>query len=210
MTTASEIKQRSQGSNQEKKGGGLAGLSAHLGNDELMERLMAGNENRDDLLDFIVQRLGQMRDMQLAEIELSTATENSLRTTLGDSTNQHEKPDPKRWVLAASLYQDAANALCNGQLHRGNELMEQAVAEDKRAHENLSKFVKNEETRIESPGMNLSSDIACTDCNQPAGLGVADEIQAVTTEGNPHIKGQRRELDPWWTDLEEEEEEEEA
>ena len=29
-------------------------------------------------------------------------------------------------------------------------------------------------------------------------------------EGNMNIKGQRREIDPWWTDLEEEEEEEAA
>lgn len=212
QTTVGEIKQRSQGTQKDKKGGALASLSAQLGNDEMLERLAAGNENRDDLLDFIVQRLGQMRDAQLAEIELATVTENSMRTTLGDSTNQHEKPDPQRFDQAARLYQEAGRALCSGQLHRGKELMDQAVREDQRAHENLSKFVKQEEaaSELDAPSVEITSEVACTDRTEPDGLGIADDILAVTTEGNQNIKGQRRELDPWWTDLEEEEEEEEG
>ena len=102
--------------------------------------------------------------------------------------------------------------LCAGQLHRGKELLDQAVAEDRRAHENLSRFVKAEEDAadFEGPPAEVSSDVACTDRQEPEGIGIADEILQVTLEGHPSIKGQRRELDPWWTDLEEEEEEEEG
>lgn len=210
LTTASEIKQRSNASDSEKKGGGLAGLSAQLGNDGLMERLTAGNGNRDDLLDFILQRLGSMRDIQLAELDLCKDTSNSMTTTLAESGMQHDKPDPTRWIQAANLYQDAARALCSGQLHRGNELLDQAVAEERRQKENLTSLVDVVEERLQGPDVSLSSNVACTDCPEPEGLKVADEIQSVTTDGHISIKGQRRELDPWWTDLEEEEEEEEA
>lgn len=212
QTTVGEIKQRSQGAQTDKKAGGaLASLSAQLGNDELLERLMAGNENRDDLLDFIVQRLGQMRNAQLAEIELAMATDNSTQTLLGESESQHEKPDPTRFHEAAHLYQESAQLLCAGQLHRGKELLDQAVEADRRAHENLSRFVKSEEaaSELEAPEVQISSDVACTDRGEPNGLDVAHEILSVTIEGNASIKGQRRELDPWWTDLEEDEDEEE-
>lgn len=210
LTTASEIKQRSHASDSEKKGGGLAGLSAQLGNDGMMERLTAGNGSRDELLDFIVQRLGSMRDIQLAELDLCKDTSNNMSTTLAESGMQNDKPDPTRWIQAANLYQDAARALCSGQLHRGNELLDHAVAEERRQKENLTSLVQVVEERIEGPGVAVSSDIACTDRPEPEGLRVADEIQAVTTSEHVSIKGQRRELDPWWTDLDEEEEEEEA
>ena len=112
-----------------------------------MARLSAGNTNRDDLLDFLVQRLAEMRTAQLAEIDLAKATENSLRTSLAESKT--EQPQAQRWNQAAKLYQDAARALCNGQLHRGASLVEQAVKEDKKAFDQLSSFVETEAQGIE-------------------------------------------------------------
>lgn len=194
-------------------GGALAALSGQLGNDELMARLSAGNTSRDDLLDFLVQRLAEMRTAQLAEMDLAKATENSLRTTMSESESQHDKPLPQRWKAAAQLYQNAARALCSGQLHRGASLVEQAAKEDKKAFEQMSRFVKTEAQELESgagPSSDVTADTACTACAEPDGVDVADEILRVTLEGNANLKGQRRELDPWWTDLEEEEEEEEG
>lgn len=213
-TNAGEMLGRSQGSTKQKGalGGALSALGGALGNDELLARLGAGNQNRDDLLDFLVQRLAEMRTAQLAEVELAKATENSMRTTLAESESHHSQPNPRRWHQAAALYQQAAAALCSGQLHRGAELVEQAAKEDKRAFEQMSKFAKGEGQALESgsaPGGAPSSDTACTSCAEPDGVGVADEILRVSIAGNENLKGQRRELDPWWTDLEEEEEEEE-
>lgn len=212
MTNAGEMLGRSQGSAKQKGalGGALSALSGTIGNDELMARLSAGNQNRDDLLDFLVQRLAEMRTAQLAEIELSKVTENSMRTTLAE--NRHDQPNPRRWHQAAALYQQAAAALCSGQLHRGADLVEQAAKEDKRAFEQMSSFAETEASAMENDAGNAgtpSADTACTSCAEPEGVGVADEILRVMTAGNENLKGQRRELDPWWTDLEEEEEEEE-
>ncbi len=214
-TSVGEMKERRAGSSRRRSavGGALAALSGALGNDELLARIAAGNANRDDLLEFLVQRLAEMRTAQLAEIELANATANSIRTTMGESERQHEKPNPKRWHPAAQLYQRAAQALCAGQLHRGAALVEQAAKEDRRAFEQLSSLV---ETEAEAPSMEdaplgtPSSAIACTECREPEGVEVAEEILRVNLDGNPYIKGQRRELDPWWTDLEEEEEEDAA
>lgn len=213
-TTASEMLGRSNGSGQKKGalGGALSALSGQIGNDELLARLAQGNSSRDDLLDFLVQRLAEMRTAQLAEIDLARETENSMRTTMSESESQAHKPDPKRWTEAARLYQDAARALCAGQLHRGASLVDQAAKADKTAFDNLSKFVQTEAKAAEEGGgapVEVSSDTACTACGEPAGVDVADEILRVGIDGNAHLKGQRRELDPWWTDLEEEEEEEE-
>jgi len=208
VTTAAEVLGRSSKSGKKAAGSGLASISSSLGNDELLERIKAGNGNRDDLLEYLVERLAHMRTAQLAEIEQSMNTENSFRTTLGDSANQNEQLNPRRWIPAAKLYQDASRALCSGQLHRGMELVEQANLEEKKAFTELSKFVECDAEQSDGPEVHPLPDTACTDCREPVGVHVADEIQAVTTEGNPNVKGQRRELDPWWTDLEEEEEEE--
>lgn len=206
---------RTSGSTQKKGalGGALSALSGQIGNDELLARLGQGNANRDDLLDFLVARLAEMRTAQLAEVELANTTENSLRTTMSESESQAEKPNPQRWAQAARLYQDAARALCSGQLHRGADLVDQAAKADKTAFDTLSKFVKTEASAAQEgfgAPTEISSDTACTECSEPVGVGVADEILRVTTDGNVNLKGQRRELDPWWTDLEEEEEEEQS
>lgn len=211
-TTAGEILDRSKSPSRAKQGG-LAGLAASMGNDELMARLEQGNLSRDEMLEFLVQRLGTMRDAQLAEIDMTNRVDNTFRTTLGDSAT-HAEPSPRRWAEAANLYEQAARALCGGQLHKGHQLLESATKAEEQAFQDvkeLSQFddrLKNGEGDRTSP--DISANIACTECEVPEGVDIADDIQRVSIEGHQSIKGQRRELDPWWTDLEEEEEEEEA
>lgn len=211
-TTAGEILDRGK-TTRSAKTGGLAGLSGKLGNDELMGRIEQGNANRDELLEFLVNRLESMRTSQLTEIAMTRATDNETQTNMADLAQKGIRLDPTRWIEPARLYEQAARALCSGQLHRGSELVGQAMKADHRAYDQLSGLVQVDEAmRAGQPGAlaDISADTACADCPEPAGVEVAYEIQRVT---NDHFEGaftSRRELDPWWTDLEEEEEEEEG
>ena len=47
----------------------LAKMGSAIGNDEIQKRLAQGNATRDELLQFLSQRLTTIRDVQLREIE---------------------------------------------------------------------------------------------------------------------------------------------
>ncbi|MEZ4318051.1 MAG: hypothetical protein R3F61_11125 [Myxococcota bacterium] len=211
-TTVGEVLGRSK-KPESSRGGGLAGLAGQLGNDELMERLQKGNGTRDELLEFLSSRLESMHSAQQAEVDLTNRMDNRFRTALGESQNMKDRPAPKRWIEAAKLYESAAKALCSGQLHRGQALVDQAVKADKRAFEQAEALVQWDK-RLEDTGATMdsipqaSADTACTDCPEPEALRLAHEIQEVTENVHKGIKGERRELDPWWMEEEEEEEEE--
>jgi len=213
-TTVSEVLDRSKKPSSS-RGSGLTGLAGQLGNDELMARLEQGNGTRDELLEFLASRLESMKNAQDAEVELAKRVDNSFRTALGESEMRGNDPKPKRWKEAAGLYESAARALCSGQLHRGKELMERAVKADKKAFNDVKSLIEfdkrleDQGTAEDPPVLDIGPEIACTDCREPDSLRLAMEIQEVTINGNDRIKGQRRELDPWWV-WEEEEEEEEA
>jgi hypothetical protein len=216
-TTVGEVLGRSGGKSRSSRSG-LTGLAGAVGNDELLGRLEQGNGTRDELLELLGARLESMRDAQQAEIELTKRMDNTFRTELGDSDRKGDGPEPKRWSEAAALYEDAARALCAGQLHRGNQLMERAVKADKQAFQAVQPLVEYDKRLADSGASTeqlpeiaagVSSSVACTDCPLPDSLAIAHAIQSVVNEGHDQIKGQRRELDPWWT-LEEEEEEEEG
>ncbi len=215
-TTVGEVLGRSSGTSKSSKSG-LTGLAGAVGNDELLGRLEQGNGSRDELLELLSARLESMHNAQKAEIELTHRMDNTFRTELGDSDRKGDGPRPKRWGVAAALYEDAARALCAGQLHRGNDLMEKAVKADKKAFAEVQPLVEYDKRladkgveldRVSEISAGVSSSVACTDCPLPDSLGIAHEIQGVSNEGHEQIKGQRRELDPWWMYEEEEEEEE--
>lgn len=211
-TTVGEILDRSKGT-RSTHGSGLAAMNGRLGNDELLDRIEQGNASRDELLEFLVGRLEAMRTAQLAEIALTQKTNSEFLNHLGASEMQGIKPEPERWAEAARLYEQAARALCAGQLHRGGELVEQAVTADHKAFDDLGGLVRvDEAARAETPGAlgDISADTACAECPEPEGVELAYEIQRVSNDGAQNIRVARRELDPWWTDLEEEEEEEEG
>jgi len=214
-TTVGEVLSRSK-KPASSRGSGLAGIAGQLGNDELMERLEQGNGTRDELLELLGQRLEAMHTAQQAEVELTKRTDNTFRTMLGESERIGDGPKPKRWIEAARLYEAAARALCSGQLHRGSNIMEQAVEADKKAFKDVeslsafdSRLTEDNATELADEVLDPSSDVACTQCPLPDAMRLAHEIQEVTSSGHEEIKGQRRELDPWWM-YEEEEEEEEA
>lgn len=210
-TTAGEILDRSK-ANQSSKGSGMAALSGQLGNDELMGRIEQGNATRDELLDFLVNRLETMRSAQLTEIAMTRIQDSQTQANMAELAQKGITLDPKRWIEPARLYEQAARALCSGQLHRGGEIVQQAMKADEKAVHEVSAIVQVDAVMSAGQGAlaDVSSNTACAECPEPDGVDLAYEIQRVTNEGYEHIRGQRRELDPWWTDLEEEEEEEDG
>ena len=197
----------------------LKGASASVGNETIQQRLASGQSSRDEMLQFLVERLATLRGVQQEELRL--LDENlvaSNRAAMAPNGKESvTEPDPMRWHAAARLYEQAAIHLCRGSLARGTELLNQAVAEERRTFDSLTSLVNLEdidnmfdEAIPEDPPVGLADlEVTATAaCDLPEGVAVAKEIQNVVAE-TPELTWNMRERDPWWT-LDEEEEEEEA
>ncbi|TNE90772.1 MAG: hypothetical protein EP330_07535 [Deltaproteobacteria bacterium] len=191
-----------------------------VGNDAIQQRLAAGKANRDQLLQFLVQRLGTMRAVQLKEMNL--LDEKHMAENKGAIADELKSdktaPDPERWHEAAGLYEQAAIHLCRGALARGTDLMQQAVAAERRAFDSLTALVdvssiEEQQGSVSPEDPPVSSDqleVTATAATEvPEEVRLAKEIQDVVRE-DPDITWRKRTRDPWWTLDEEEEEEEEA
>lgn len=192
----------------------LSKRNAKLGNDTMQQLLGQGNSSRDELLRFITRRLHSMRQFQKRELELSThdAQREWWRDVGDQQEERYAKPEPARWGEAAHLYDEAMRQLCSGQLGQGSQLLERAVAEEERTHEQAGELVGENFPEIErEPPPELDEILpnqAAGSCELPEeARRLADEIQRVTTEiDDPPNRKRRR--DPWWT-LEEEDDDEE-
>lgn len=192
----------------------LTKMNARLGNHAIRGLLDTGNASRDDLVQFICQRLQVVRDVQLRELaETNMGAQRSWWKTVGDSQKEdYTKPDPTRWRETARIYEDAIQALCNGHVGRGADLLERAMQEEEKTHEATSKVVDTNgiDTSMDSPDAlgEIVADQGCGYRELPPEASLAAEIQNCTTQiANPPNRG--RAADPWWA-LEEEEEEEES
>lgn len=217
--SASGVDQAANAAMKDPKSAQLKGAST-VGNDAIAQRLAQGTASRDQLLQFLVQRLGTMRAVQLKELEL--LSDKHMAENKGAIADEQKAsktaPDPERWREAAALYEQAATHLCRGALSRGTGLMKQAVEAERRAFDSLTALV-NLDAIEEQHGKAAPGDppvevselevtaTAATDV--PAEVGLAREIQNVVAE-TPDITWRKRTRDPWWTLDEEEEEEEEA
>jgi hypothetical protein len=191
----------------------LAKMTDSIGNDEIQKRLAAGNATRDELLQFLSQRLSTIRDVQLKEIDQCLG-KNPRTWWMKVSDSQKEdvtKPEPMRWKESAALYEDACFQLCRGALGRGAELMRRALDAEREAFGSLTSLVstKDVNTEAQAPAsMNpVLPDQACGPCQAPDEAKLAKVIQDVNMEPKDPMN-RKRKKDPWWT-LEEEEEEEE-
>lgn len=190
-----------------------------IGNDVIQQRLAQGSANRDQLLQFLVQRLGTMRAVQLKELNLLDEHLAENKGAIADTLKEGKTaPDPERWGEAASLYENAATHLCRGALARGTGLIKQAVEAERRAFDSMSTLVDvssvAEEVGSVGPGeppvRTEQLEVTATASTElPEGVSVAKDIQNVTKEA-PDITWRKRARDPWWTLDEEEEEEEQA
>ncbi len=189
--------------------------SRSLGNDELQKRIQSGNATRDELMTFLTQRLGTLREVQLREMEAAKNIEDWRFNVADSHKTDHTKPDPTRWAAAARVYEEAAHQLARGSLARGAELVERALNAEQKTFGGLSAVVDvhDIEGEVETEGPAALGEVApgqaCGECPVPGAVSqLAAEIQAVTEKAvDPPVR--RRTMDPWWT-LDEDEEEEKA
>lgn len=191
-----------------------ARMAQTLGNDELQKRIEQGSATRDELLTYMTNRLGAIREAQTREADFGN---NHMREAWKEIADSHKtditKPEPLRWHESARLYEMAAFQLCRGALGRGAQLMESAMEAERKAFEAVGAQTGARELGPDSEGCEVLDQVephqACTPRDVPDDLQRhADEIQKDNTEFKDQpVK--RRIADPWWT-LEEEEEEEEG
>ena len=189
----------------------LLKMGKAVGNTEIQQRLAQGNSSRDELLLFLTQRLGTLREVQVREM----AETGNQRDWWKDVSDSHKegttKPDPTRWSEAASIYEEAAYQLSRGSLGRGAQLVNRALEAERRAFDSLSSVVDLKDVENEVDGPDCLGDVlpnqGSSACEVPAeAQRLADEITRVTeTFVTPPNKARTK--DPWWTEEEEEEEE---
>lgn len=191
----------------------LSKMTDSIGNEEIQKRLSSGNTTRDELLQFLSQRLTTIRGVQLKEIDQCLG-KNPRTWWMKVSDSQKEdvtKPEPMRWKESAALYEDACFQLCRGALGRGAELIRRALDAERKAFGSLTSLVNTKDVDTEPQGpesMNpILPDQACGPCQTPDEAKLAKDIQNVNMEPKDPMN-RKRKKDPWWT-LEEEEEEEE-
>ncbi len=194
----------------------LKAMGKKLGNDELQQRIQKGNATRDELMDFLHDRLKNMRAVQEREIGMSDkrSSREHWRQISDKQKTEYTNPDPTRWRESAKLYEQAAFQLARGSLGRGAQLVKKALGEERKTFDKLSVVVKvtQEEREGLDSGPEAVGDVApnegCSATEMPSEIrDLARKIQNVT-EKAPELPGRKRVRDPWWTEEEEEEEEE--
>ncbi len=187
-------------------------MSKALGNEELHRQITKGNTTRDQLLQFLVDRLHTIRNVQLKELDLETRQREWWKEVTLTDRDMVRKPDPTRWHEAADLYEQASAHLCRGNLGQGAQLVKDAIEAEKRAFDNLTDLVHlQEEDQVhDEPATvdHIQHGQQCTPCDVPEQVDLARQIKnAIWVIEDP--PNRRRVRDPWWA-LEEEEEEEES
>jgi hypothetical protein len=211
LTASEEVSGRQVVASKDPATAKLLRTGAAVGNHEIQSRLGQGAAARDRLLKFLCDRLKVVREVQLREIKLTGRSEQREWWKLVSDSNHDriKKPEPTRWREAAHLYQEAAGHLCRGNVSRGAQVLERAVAEEQRQFERLTSLVQIDDLRaeVDQPGsQGLEPGQACGAVDEPPEVDLARDIQLVTADvEDPPIEV--RTPDPWWTEDEEEEEE---
>ncbi len=193
----------------------LAKLAKAVGNDEIQKRIQQGNVSRDMAMAFITERLRNMRQLQKREQRLIPRTSHWewWRQVADAQKPWLSKPEPKRWHQAAKLYAEASKHLARGDLMRGKQILDKAVAEENKQMNDLTDLVSHDDLEFDArPDVGWLEEIVSgtpgAPCEEPEDIKLAEEIQKVMdTVVDPMNRRRRR--DPWWT-LEEEEEEEDG
>ncbi len=184
-----------------------------MGNQHVRDALHGSSTQRDALLQHIMDRLQVLRGAQQKE-HLAFGREREWFRGVAKGAAGFHLPDTTRWHESAQLYKKAGEALCNGQLGRGAQLIQQAAAAEQAAFSSVPTFVQTTleqnqkaESAPESTHM-VNDEGSCTGCGKPAGLKVADQILNLSDkmEPTPPLRAKKRR---WWEEDKEEEEEQE-
>ena len=192
-------------------------MAKGLGNRELEQRLQRATGRRDAMLAFVADRLQKIREVQLRESALLHRKDSWWRDAAWREPGVWS-PEPQRWAAVAKEYRQAIEALCRGNLTRGAQLLERAVDTEREAIDavphGLGLHPDEEGVRAETScgpqaGDGLDDGEGCPECERPAALRLAGEIERFTHTARP-LRGIKVELHatPWWEEEEEEEEEE--
>ena len=170
-----------------------------------MQRLLEKtNQNRDALLEFLLIRLGEIRRLQLQEIDHVSKRDQWFISVHKGSDNL---PNPNRWHEAAGMYKEAALALCRGHTQRGAHLLKKALENESSARKSLPNAVAKKSTPTPSAPKNINEHQAST-INPPNQLKIADQILSSQTAVDPASTRKKR-LHQWFGLDDEEKEEEE-
>ena len=190
-------------------------LGGALGNKGLDQVMAQQAGKRDDLLKFVLDRLKNIRDLQLAE-NRELKDQRQWHKDVFRGKQGFHMPDPGRWKEAAQIYKRVGEALCRGQLGRARQLLERAVEVEQAAFDAVPQQVLDEVMSASTApegapeaGDNISEQETAPGREIPQELKLADRIVAL----QPRIENvAQRPLPPhsWYLDEEEEEEEEEA
>ncbi len=191
----------------------LQNAGGRIGNQALNQHVQDPNTLRDELLQTIGARLEGMRTAQLTEDMHHRDSRNLFRRAI--YKGETEQADPGRFRDVARRYQEAAQALCNGQLSKGAQLLEQAFMLEQEVFDSMPSYVQKDLPEGAQGGGELPEGLAqvasgatCSRCSLPQSLVLADWIQAL----DPHIelRGVKGKNPHNWWDEEQDEDDEDG
>lgn len=181
----------------------LATLARKLGNDRVQSMLAQATGKRDGMLEFIRQRLAQVKVAQEAERKAMSKDRVWFDEVARGKTGW-KLPDPTRWRGPAALYKKAIQALCAGDLGRGAQLLDKAVEAERAAFDSMPVQVAVPSTTTKPEGGPdvrpfVEAGEGCTPTQAPEALAEADAILRVSERSEEqHQPHQRRPHVGWW------------
>ena len=195
----------------------LQKIAKNIGNDVLTKHLEGKSAQRDQILAFICSRLNTVSDIQSKE-RSEMKNERAWYKEVAKGVKGFHLPDPTRWHECAHYFQKAGQALCEGHLGKGVQLLDKALEHERAAFDSIPKMVEvkldqQEKTPNNAPVscQKIDPNEVCPSVTQPKELKLADRIL--------NIRDQMETTPPmplnWWEagigkEEEEEEEEEET
>lgn len=181
----------------------LATLARKLGNDRVQALVAQAGGKRDAMLEFIRQRLAQVKVAQEAEKKAMSKHRVWFDEVARGKTGW-KLPDPTRWRGPAALYKKAIQALCAGDLGRGAQLLDKAVEAERAAFDSMPDQVQVPSATTKPEGGPevrpfVEAGEGCTPTQAPDALAAADEILKVSAraEEQPMPRQQRPHVG-WW------------
>jgi hypothetical protein len=190
----------------------LSRVAGKVGNQQLDGQLKENATTRDALLRFIGERLKTLRGVQLVERNEMLDQRQWFRQVARGKDGYH-LPDTTRWHQSAELYKRAANSMCNGNLGRGAQLLEQALEAERAAYKSMPVQVQEELSEKEKTASSTPRELphvvgetTCPTTRAPGDIKYADRILGLSDklENSPPLRVRQ-----WWSEEVEEEEEEE-
>ncbi|MEQ1503295.1 MAG: hypothetical protein ABMB14_13745 [Myxococcota bacterium] len=191
----------------------LQELARAVGNDEIAKRIASGNATRDQMLAFVAERLGVVRELQLREDQL-TEKQASYAWWREASESQRPnttEPEPTRWHGTARAYELAVRALCAGDVRQGAVLLDEAIRLEQQTTDGLTDLVDPADAEHDAAldtgflaGLAAATPACGAVAEPPPIRALLDDILRVQTTV-PEAPTRRHPRAPWWTTDEDDE-----